>query len=126
MILNESYTLSNGIQIPKLGLGTWFIDDDKAAQAVCQAAKLGYRLIDTAQAYGNKRGVGQGVRTCGIPREELFVASKVGAELKTYDAAALCSAPRAKAAQKPLCVLWKIRRAVRFFVVPFFWFTQTA
>lgn len=88
MILNESYTLSNGIQIPKLGLGTWFIDDDKAAQAVCQAVKLGYRLIDTAQAYGNEQGVGQGVRTCGIPREELFVASKVAAELKTYDAAA--------------------------------------
>lgn len=39
--------------------------------------KLGYRLIDTAQAYGNERGVGEGVRTCGVPREELFVASKV-------------------------------------------------
>ena len=49
--------------------------------------KLGYRLIDTAQAYGNERGVGEGVRTCGVPREELFVASKVAAELKTYDEA---------------------------------------
>ena len=88
MILNESYTLSNGIQIPKLGLGTWFIGDDQAAQAVYTAAKLGYRLIDTAQAYGNERGVGEGVRSCGVPREELFVASKVAAELKTYDAAA--------------------------------------
>lgn len=88
MILKEAYTLANGVQIPKLGLGTWFIGDDQAAQAVYTAAKLGYRLIDTAQAYGNERGVGEGVRSCGVPREELFVASKVAAELKTYDAAA--------------------------------------
>ena len=88
MILKETYTLENGVQIPKLGLGTWFIDDDKAAEAVRAAVKLGYRLIDTAQAYGNERGVGEGVRTCGVPREKLFVASKVAAELKTYEAAA--------------------------------------
>ena len=88
MILDETYTLANGMHIPKLGLGTWFIDDDKAAEAVRAAVKLGYRLIDTAQAYGNERGVGEGVRTCGIPREELFVASKVAAELKSYEAAA--------------------------------------
>ena len=88
MILNETYTLANGMTIPKLGLGTWFIDDDKAAQAVREAVKLGYRLIDTAQAYGNERGVGEGVCTCGLPREQLFVASKVAAELKDYDSAA--------------------------------------
>jgi len=88
MILKESYTLANGMNIPKLGLGTWFIDDSKAAEAVRTAVKLGYRLIDTAQAYGNEHGVGDGVRTCGVPREELFVASKVAAELKTYDGAA--------------------------------------
>lgn len=63
MILNETYTLENGLSIPKLGLGTWFIDDDQAAEAVRTAVKLGYRLIDTAQAYGNERGVGEGVRT---------------------------------------------------------------
>ena len=88
MILNETYTLENGVKIPKLGLGTWFIDDDKAAEAVRAAVKLGYRMIDTAQAYGNERGVGEGVRTCGLPREELFVASKVAAEMKTYEDAA--------------------------------------
>ena len=88
MILDETYTLANGMHIPKLGLGTWFIDDDKAAEAVRAAVKLGYRLIDTAQAYGNERGVGEGVRTCGVPREELFIASKIAAELKTYDVAA--------------------------------------
>ncbi|WP_442900615.1 aldo/keto reductase [Gemmiger sp.] len=88
MILQETYHLENGVQIPKLGLGTWFIDDDKAAKAVRDAVKVGYRLIDTAQAYGNERGVGEGVRTCGLPREELFVTSKVAAEVKTYEEAA--------------------------------------
>ena len=88
MVLNETLTLSNGVKIPKLGLGTWFVDDDKAADAVCAAVKCGYRLIDTAQAYDNERGVGEGVKKCGIPREELFVASKVAAEHKTYESAA--------------------------------------
>ena len=88
MILKETYTMTDHISIPKLGLGTWFIDDDKAAEAVRAAVKLGYRLIDTAQAYGNERGVGEGIRTCGVPREQLFVASKVAAELKTYEEAA--------------------------------------
>lgn len=78
-MLKETYTLNNGVAIPKLGLGTWFIDDDKVADAVREAVKIGYRHIDTAQAYGNERGVGEGVRTCGIPREELFVVSKVAA-----------------------------------------------
>ena len=80
-------TLSNQVKIPQLGLGTWFIDDANAAEAVRAAVKLGYRHFDTAQAYGNERGVGEGIRTCGVPREELFVVSKVAAELKTYEAA---------------------------------------
>mgnify|MGYP002625173874 FL=1 len=88
MILQETYKLENGLPIPKLGLGTWCIDNDKAAQAVRTAVALGYRLIDTAQAYKNEQGVGEGIRSCGVPREELFVASKVAAELKTYEAAA--------------------------------------
>ncbi|MFJ5088630.1 aldo/keto reductase [Streptomyces sp. NPDC088674] len=86
-ILNETYTLSNGVEIPKLGLGTWFIDDDKAADAVRAAVGIGYRNIDTAQAYGNEHGVGNGVRTCGVPREELFVSTKLAAEIKDYDRA---------------------------------------
>ncbi|GFZ81038.1 aldo/keto reductase [Nesterenkonia alkaliphila] len=86
-ILNETYALPNGVEIPKLGLGTWFIDDDKAAEAVKAAIELGYRNIDTAQAYGNERGVGEGVRTSGVAREELFVSTKLAAEIKDYDAA---------------------------------------
>lgn len=84
----EYQTLSNGNKIPVLGLGTWFIDDDKADKAVVSAVKIGYRHIDTAQAYGNERGVGAGIRACGVEREELFVTSKVAAEAKTYAAAA--------------------------------------
>lgn len=82
---NETLTLANGVEIPKLGLGTWFIDDSSVAQAVKTAAKLGYRHFDTAQAYGNERGVGEGVKACGVSRDELFVVSKVAAEHKTYE-----------------------------------------
>lgn len=85
--LNETYPLANGVTIPKLGLGTWFIDDDKVAQAVRDAVEIGYRNIDTAQAYGNERGVGDGVRTSGVPRDELFVSTKLAAEIKDYDGA---------------------------------------
>lgn len=88
MILEESYRLNNGVEIPKLALGTWLIDDDKVADAVRSAVEIGYRHVDSAQAYGNERGVGEGVRDCGVPREQLFVTSKVAAEHKTYSAAA--------------------------------------
>ncbi len=88
MILNEKYKLSNGVGIPKLGLGTWMIPDEQTDEAVRKAVELGYRHIDTAQAYGNEAGVGRGVKSCGIPREELFVTSKVAAEHKSYETAA--------------------------------------
>ena len=84
MVLNESYTLNNGVSIPKLGLGTWFISNKDVAQAVKEAVKVGYRHIDTAQAYRNEAGVGEGVRSCGVKREELFVTTKLAAEAKSY------------------------------------------
>lgn len=84
MVLEERCTLSNGVEIPMLGLGTWMIDDDAVAEAVRAAVALGYRHIDTAQGYGNERGVGEGVRTSGVPREELFVTTKLQADFKTY------------------------------------------
>ena len=88
MILNEKYTLSNGVEIPKLGLGTWMIADGEVDEAVKTAVSLGYRHIDTAQAYGNEAGVGRGIRNCGIARDEIFVTSKVAAENKSYESAA--------------------------------------
>lgn len=85
--LSQTLTLANGVNVPKLGLGTWFIEDDKASAAVKAAIEIGYRNIDTAQAYGNERGVGEGVRMSGVPREDLFVSTKLAAEIKDYDQA---------------------------------------
>ncbi len=87
-MLSDMKKLSNGVEIPVLALGTWLIDDDKAADAVRSAVQIGYRHVDTAQAYGNEHGVSEGILTCGLPREELFVTSKVAAEHKTYEEAA--------------------------------------
>lgn len=87
MILQETYTLADGVEIPKIGLGTWFIDDGDAARAVRDAVEAGYRHIDSAQAYGNERGVGEGVRSCGVSRDEVFVTTKLAADIKSHDAA---------------------------------------
>ncbi len=88
MILQETYSLNNGMTIPKVGFGTWMIDDEAVVQAVKDALEIGYRHIDTAQAYGNERGVGEAIRTSGVDRSEIFLTSKVAAEHKTYEAAA--------------------------------------
>lgn len=84
MILNEKLTLSNGVEIPELGLGTWLTDDSIATDVVKQAVAIGYRHIDTAQAYDNESGVGKGIRECGVAREDIFITSKVQAEYKSY------------------------------------------
>jgi diketogulonate reductase-like aldo/keto reductase len=84
MIVDESFTLSNGVAIPKLGFGTWMIPDGGAVRAVREAIGVGYRHIDTAQAYGNERGVGEAVRGSGVPRDALFVTTKLVAESKSY------------------------------------------
>lgn len=86
-IFQETYTLENGVKIPKLALGTWLMDNKGAEEAVKKAISIGYRHVDTAQAYGNEQGVGEGVRCCGIDRSEIFVTSKVAAEHKSYESA---------------------------------------
>ncbi|MBR7008955.1 MAG: aldo/keto reductase [Ruminococcus sp.] len=85
---DKKLTLANGVEIPQLALGTWLINDNEVSVAVKSALSLGYRHIDTAQAYGNERGVGEGVRESGISREEIFVTSKVAAEHKDYKSTA--------------------------------------
>ena len=84
MIFTETFKLNNGVNIPKLGLGTWLIPDDKASEAVVNALNIGYRHIDTAQAYRNERGVGEGIRQSGIAREDIFLTTKLAAESKSY------------------------------------------
>lgn len=90
MILKETYELSNGVLIPKLGIGTWLVPNEEAASVVRSAVEIGYNHIDTAQAYENELGVGEGVRTCGHSRDEIFITTKVAAEIKSYDSAS-CS-----------------------------------
>lgn len=84
MIINEKYTLTNGVEIPKLGLGTWMINDNNVVQTVKDAVKIGYRHIDTAQAYQNEHGVGEGIQACGVKRQEMFITTKLAAEVKSY------------------------------------------
>jgi diketogulonate reductase-like aldo/keto reductase len=84
MILEEKYTLSNGVEIPKLGLGTWFINNKDVVQAVVDAAKIGYHHIETAQAYRNESGIGDGFRASGVKREDMFISTKLAAEAKSY------------------------------------------
>lgn len=70
-------TFHDGRQAPSVGLGTWQIPDEQAAEVVCRAVELGYRSIDTAANYKNETGVGRGIRECGVPRESLFVTTKL-------------------------------------------------
>ena len=70
-------TLNDGRSMPVIGLGTYPLDDREVRDAVVIAAEAGYRMFDTAERYGNEAGVGDGVRACGLPREELFVTTKL-------------------------------------------------
>lgn len=82
-ILTETYTLNNGINIPKVGFGTWQIPNgDVAYRAVSEALEAGYRHIDTALVYGNEKSVGRAIANSGIPRSELFVTTKLPAQTK--------------------------------------------
>ena len=69
--------LNNGVDMPLIGLGTYPLNDRQVAETVVAATAVGYRLIDTAAKYGNESGVGNGIRACGVPREELFVTTKL-------------------------------------------------
>ena len=79
----EYLTLNNGVQMPLVGFGTFMLSGDTCKNAVAAAIKQGYRMIDTAEAYGNEREVGEGVRQSGIDRRELFLVTKVN--FKSYE-----------------------------------------
>ncbi|MFF8289833.1 aldo/keto reductase [Streptomyces sp. NPDC016309] len=81
-----SITLNNGVSMPQLGFGVWQVPDDEAAKAVGTALEAGYRSIDTAAIYGNEKGTGEAVAASGIPRDELFVTTKLWNSEHGHDA----------------------------------------
>ncbi|MDE7353713.1 MAG: aldo/keto reductase, partial [Acetatifactor sp.] len=84
----EYVTLNNGVKMPILGFGVYQITDPaQCEQAVADAVSVGYRLIDTAASYGNEEAVGRAIRHCGIPREELFITTKLWISDTSYEGA---------------------------------------
>ena len=73
-------TLNDGGRIPRLGYGLWQVSPESSASLVGHALRTGYKLIDTAEAYYNERGVGEGIRGAGLPRDNIYVATKVSAD----------------------------------------------
>lgn len=78
-------TLNNGVQMPQLGFGVWRVENDQATEAVTKALKVGYRSIDTAMIYKNEAGVGKALAETTIPREQLFITTKVWNSDHGYD-----------------------------------------
>ena len=85
-VLQETVRLNNGVSMPLLGLGTWQLPNGEVAyNAVSAALRAGYRLIDTACGYGNEESVGKAIRDSGLSREDVFVVTKLPAEIKDYE-----------------------------------------
>lgn len=80
-------TLNNGVKMPQLGYGVYQTPPEETERCVLAAIKNGYRSIDTAQAYGNEEGVGQAIVKCGLPREELFITTKIWISNAGYEKA---------------------------------------
>ena len=86
----DTYTLNNGIEIPKIAFGTWQLEEgDVAYKSVAKALELGYRHIDTAQVYGNENSVGQAIQDSGIDRQDIFLTTKVWNDKGSYEATKL-------------------------------------
>ena len=83
----KNLLLNDGVEIPAIGLGTWQSEKSDVYKAILAAVKYGYRHIDTAYNYENEDAVGQAIKDCGVKRNELFVTTKLPAEIKTYDGA---------------------------------------
>ncbi|HKS49074.1 MAG TPA: aldo/keto reductase [Amycolatopsis sp.] len=85
MVTVPAIVLNNGVEIPQLGFGVWQVPADETAKVVGLAIEAGYRSIDTAAAYQNEAGVGEAIRACGLPREQLFVTTKLWNSDQGYD-----------------------------------------
>ncbi|MDR1854675.1 MAG: aldo/keto reductase, partial [Azoarcus sp.] len=82
-----SLTLNDGATMPQLGLGTWQTPEEDAAASVVAAIQAGYRLVDTAAIYGNETAVGEGLRQADLPREKVFITTKLWNDAQGYDEA---------------------------------------
>lgn len=85
----DNIRLSNGMQIPPIGVGTWTLKGETAVNNVSLALKAGFRLIDTAQLYDNEREVGDGIRLSGIEREDIFLTTKIATNVMRMDKTAI-------------------------------------
>jgi len=85
--LAPTLKLQHGAEIPQLGIGTWPLDDDETERALLAAFEIGYRLIDTAENYGNEVGVGRAVRASGLARDDIFVTTKFNRRWHSVDGA---------------------------------------
>lgn len=83
----DTVKLRNGVEMPILGYGVYQVSPSECERCVRDAISAGYRLIDTAQAYGNEQNVGNAIRNCGVPREELFIVTKVWISNAGYERA---------------------------------------
>ena len=90
--------LYNGNEIPNIGYGTWLIKNEDACRCVTMALESGYTHVDSAQAYGNEKGVGEAIRNAKLPRDKIYLTTKVMAEYKSYEEAK-------KSIEKSLCDL---------------------
>ncbi|MET8557202.1 aldo/keto reductase [Streptomyces sp. NPDC004959] len=84
--LSPTVTLNNGVVMPQLGFGVFQVPDEETTAAVASALEAGYRSVDTAAVYGNERGVGRALASSGVPREDLFVTTKLWNDDQGYDA----------------------------------------
>lgn len=83
----DKITLRNGVEMPILGYGVYQVDPEECEHCVLDAVAAGYRLVDTAQAYGNEEGVGRAIAKCGVDRKDLFIVTKVWISNAGYDRA---------------------------------------
>lgn len=81
----EKITLNNGVEMPLVGFGTWALIGKQCAECVSMALEEGYRMVDTAEMYRNEQEVGNAIRSSGIPREELFITTKLSGQSNGYD-----------------------------------------
>jgi len=83
----KTVKLNNGVEMPILGYGVFQVNPEECERCVLDAIAVGYRLIDTAQSYGNEEGVGNAIEKCGVPRNELFITTKIWISNAGYEKA---------------------------------------